>query len=277
MAMNRDSQKPKCPPAFVRLTPQSPCVPKGFVTPFGGPASGISPSGSSLSGASGASRQNCRNANIFASCFLECNGQISQASPGPVCGWTFSTAFGTSTEPILLGPGHLTIQTSTNTDYIGATHPLSRPLASLFEMSGQFEFTEYQTPPNAFTTYQLFVNNIDLSQGFLVSLAGDGTGALQIGDPANSPTYIFLWTPNFGSHVVHFSIDSLGKPRLYIDHVEVTLTFTGNVPTFGGLPANILGFFGGSAENGAASSTVRNVFLTAGNVGPETIFCCPAA
>jgi len=273
MVMNQDPKRPKCPPPFIRPIPQGPCILPGFVTPFGGPASGISP----LGGPVGVlPSSGCTPSNFFADCFQECVGQITAASPGPICGWTFSEVFGTSTTPIIFTPGSMTITTDTATDYIGAVKSLPRPLPQNLSISAQFEFTEYQTPPNPTTTYQLFLTSPDSSRGIFLSLFGDGNGVIQVGDVLLIPAWIFTWTPNLGHHIVHLSIDSRGVPRIWIDHQEIPVTFFGDIfSIFDQLPGNTISFFGGAGENAPAASPISRVFLMEGNASQETNFCCP--
>jgi len=267
-----DAKKP-CPPPFIK-NPEGRCLAPRFVTPFGGPASGISPSGEALLGPV---PPGCTPANVFADCFAECSGQITAASPGPLCGWTYTAVFGGSATPVIFTPGSMTITTNTDTDYIGVYKTLGRPLSDPKNVSAQFEFTEYGTPPNFTTTYQFFVTNPDLTKGFFLSMFGDGNGIIQVGDIALIPAYIFTWTPVPGAHhIVHLSIDDTGKPRIWIDHVEIPVTFFGDVITFfDQLPANTVSFFGGAGDPAPAESSVFNAFITQGTVGQETRFCCP--
>ena len=155
--------------------------------------------------------------------------------------------------------------------------PLPAPLASVFGLSGQWSFTEYTTVPNATTTYQLLVNNTGLTESVGVSLFGDGNIVVQGGDPNNIPTYTGTWTPTPGaSHVVHFTIDGAGVPRLWIDGVEITLVFLANVGSFWTLyPAESASYGGGAGDPTPGTSPTTSIFVTAGVVGPETVFCCP--
>lgn len=161
-------------------------------------------------------------------------------------------------------------------DFPIAVKPLPAPLATVFGVSGQFDFTEYPTAPNAATTYQLLINNTGLTETLLVSLFGDGTIVVQAGPPASIPTYTGVWTPTPGAaHVVHFAIDGAGVPTIYIDDVLMPLALFGNVPSFGAsYPANNISWGGGSGVAAAASSPLRNIFVTAGITVPETEFCC---
>lgn len=194
-----------------------------------------------------------------------------------MCGWTFIEPFGALGGEFNFMPGVMSMDTFDADDFPTATKPLPAPLVSVFGISGQFDFTEYLTPPNAGTTYQIFMNNTGLTETLSVSLFGDGSVAVQAGPPASIPTYVGTWTPTPGAaHVVHFSIDLLGVPTLYIDGVAVPLVLFGSVPSFGTLyPANSISYGGGAADAAAASSLLRSLFITAGMVGPETVFCCP--
>lgn len=164
-------------------------------------------------------------------------------------------------------------------DFPIATKALGAPLASVFGLSGQFEFTEYLTPPNGTTTYQLLVNNFDLSESLFVSFFGDGSASVQAGDPAAIPTYINFaaWAPTPGAtHVVHFSIDGAGIPTVYLDGVLIPMPFVAAVPSFSTLyPVNSMSYGGGAGDATPAASPLFDLFLTAGLVGPETEFCCP--
>lgn len=279
---SQNNQRPPCPPPLVRRTPTGPCVPRSSVTPFGGPASGLWPSGSaafqpSPTPAAPSPVPTCITPSIFADCFGLCTGTINGAAPGPVCGWTYIEPFGALGGQFTFTPGVMSMDTFDADDFPIAAKPLSAPLASVFNMSGQFDFTEYSTPPNATTTYQLLVNNVDLSESFAVSLFGDGNIGVQAGDPTSIPFYVGTWTPVPGAaHVVHFSVDGAGVPTLYIDGVLHPLLFVANVPTFwASYPVNSVSYGGGAGTVAAGVSPLRNLFLTSGIVGPETVFCCP--
>lgn len=162
-------------------------------------------------------------------------------------------------------------------DFPIATKPLPAPLASVFGISGQWSFTEYATVPNATTTYQLLVNNTGLTESVAVSLFGDGSIVVQAGDPNSIPTYTGTWTPTPGAaHTVHFSVDGAGVPTLFIDGVAVPLVFLANVGSFWtSYPAEAVSYGGGAGDPTPGSSPTRNIFVTAGVTGPETVFCCP--
>jgi len=141
----------------------------------------------------------------------------------------------------------MAINTFSATDFPGVTKPFPASFVTVRGVSGQFTFTEYQTPPNSTTTYILFAINMGLSEVIDIEFFGDGTLVVKVGDPAAAPTYTGTWTPNNGTHDIHFSIDLLGVPTLFIDHVAIPLTFIGNIFSFAAaLPVNVVGFFGGA-------------------------------
>jgi len=215
------------------------------------------------------------NASIFADCFPY-TGTIDAAAPGPVGGWTFIEPFGALGGEFNFTPGIMSMDTFDADDFAIAVKPLTDPLSSVFDISGQFDFTEYSTPPNPTTTYQVIMNNSDISESLSVSLFGDGNIVVQAGDSTTIPTYTGTWTPDAGAHVVHFTIDALGIPRIWIDGIEKVLAFLGNVGTFFSFyPANNISWGGGAGDVTPDVSPLRHLFLTAGVVGPETIFSCP--
>lgn len=223
-----------------------------------------------------AKKSSCVIASIFADCFGLCSGVIDGAAPGPVCGWTFIEPFGALGGRFTFTPGVMSMDTSGAAQFPIATKPLPASLASVLGLSGQFDFTEYPTTPNAETTYQIFLNNSDLSEVLSVSLFGDGSLVVQVGDVGSVPTYIGSWTPNGNAHVVHFSIDGSGVPTLWLDGVAITLAFYGNVGSWAtSYPANSINYGGGAAVADAVSSPLRRLFITQGATGPATVFCCP--
>lgn len=251
-----------------------------LVNPFGGPASGISPlipPAKAPSPPPPFVPKSCTPATIFADCFGMCTGVISGAAPGPVCGWTFIQPFGDLGGMFTFTPGVMSMDTAGATQFAISVKPLPASLSDVWNISGQFDFTEYPTPPNGDTTYQIFLLNSDISKLLSVSFFGDGSCAVQAGPKDSVPTYFGSWTPNAGAHRVHFSIDASGAPTLWLDGVKITLTFFGDVGTFDGYPANNISWGGGAAVATPASCPLRSLFLTEGETGPETIFCCPDA
>ncbi len=270
-------QKPPCPFPLTRLTPDGPCVRPGFVTPFGGPASGLFPSSSRGSPASGPAPASCVPVTVFADCFQRCTGVISDASPGPICGWTFSEPFGPATGSISFVPGSMIFNTTDPADLPGDTKSLPVSLMTINGISGQFLFTEYPTPPNANTAYEIFINTFGSTQGFGVALFGDGSVVIQSGDNTLASNFLGTWTPDNGSHAVFFAVDESGVPTLFIDQVPIPLTFAGTTPfpitSF--LNANSVTFFSQSGSATPASSPVTGAFVTQGTPDPAAVFCCP--
>lgn len=273
--------KPGCTPPNRPQPNTRVCRP---TAPFGGPASGLWPSGGGPAPSAGPgvlvgpTPPTCVTPAIFADCFRLCTGVINGGAPGPVCGWTYIEPFGALGGEFTFTPGVMSMDTAGAAEFPIAAKPLPALLATVFGISGQFGFTEYPTAPNASTTYQIFMNNTGLTETLSVSLFGDGSVVIQAGPPASIPTYTGTWTPTAGAaHVVHFVIDGVGVPTLFIDGVAVPLVFLGNVPSFGAsYPANSISYGGGAAVAAAASSPLRNLFITAGATGPETEFCCPS-
>lgn len=263
------SQDPKrCHPPLVRETPKGPCVARPFITPFGGPASGLWPSG----GSPPIPEPSCTIASIFADCFRDCTGTISEASPGPICGWTFEAVFGPLGGTITFTPGSMAFNTANATEFPGATKPIPQALGTVNGLTGQFQFTA----PNAQNNYNFVITNSDLSEIVLVGLFADGNVGVQVGPPADVPFYTGMWVPTTGPHKVHFSINQNGVPSLFIDGVETPLAFVGTVFSFASsLPPNVAAFFVGLGSAAPASTPVMNAFVTRGVLGPETEFCCP--
>lgn len=279
----------RCPPPYVRSHKTGRCVlPNRVVgrgpgggSPFGGPATSPfgfgNPGPSPAIGPTPAPVPTCVTASIFADCFELCSGVINAVTPGPVCGWTYIEPFGPVGGQFTFTPGIMMMDTFDADDFPLAAKPFPDPLVSIFGISGQFDFTEYQTPPNATTTYQILINNSGLTESVFVALFGDGTVIFQAGDPTSIPLYFGTWIPTAGAaHVVHFSVDGAGIPTIYVDGVLVPLVFSANVPSFAALyPADSITYGGGSGDAAPDTSPLRRLFLTAGVVSPETVFCCP--
>jgi hypothetical protein len=218
----------------------------------------------------------CYPAGIFSDCLKLCAGTIDHATPGPVCGWTFDESFGVLGGSVTLAPGTMTFNTTATTDFPGVHKPIPSPLANILNLSAEFEFTEFATPPTVNTTYSMFINNVDNLSTFLLTMFGDGSLFYQFGNPASSPTYLGTWTPNGGSHKVFISITALGVPSLFIDGVNIPIPFFGNLATFGSFfPMNTAGFFIGSDSAVPASAVVRDLFVAPGVLPKDVVFCCP--
>lgn len=216
----------------------------------------------------------CVNADLFADCFAGCSGVISAGSPGPVCGWTFGSAFGT-TGTVEFSSGQMTVKGSSG-DVGAAVKSLPSSLSSVFDLSGKFSFTEFQASLATGQAYELYVTNVDNSESILVFLDDFGNALVQAGPTALTSSYLGTWTPNNGSHDVFFTVDEEGVPRLYIDGNEISLEFVGQTPASAELlPANVVevdaAVFNGTNE----SSPWTSVFLASGVLSSTTEFCCP--
>jgi hypothetical protein len=154
----------------------------------------------------------CITPSIFTDCFELCAGAITGAAPGPVCGWTFSEAFGVLGGTITFIPGGMSFDTTNAAEFPGDTKPLPAPLASVNNLSGQFDFTEYATVPNPLTTYDLLINNQDLSETIVLGMFGDGSLLFQVGDPASASNYSGTWMPVAG----HTRSTSMSAPEVFL-------------------------------------------------------------
>lgn len=218
----------------------------------------------------------CVEADTFKDCFSECSGVISGASPGPICGWTFSEAFGALGGSVTFSSGSMSFDTANDTDLPGVVKSMPVSLSTIYGTSGKFKFTEYPTTPTAGTAYTFNINNFDVSEVIVFGLYGDGGAVFQFGDPAAASNYVGTWTPDNGTHEVAWTLDSLGVPRMWIDGVEITLTFVGTGMSGGSyFPGDIVAMFICSGDSTPATAPVSNFFVTTGIQSPETEYCCP--
>lgn len=265
--------KPRpCPPGFVRPVPSGPCVRPGFVTPFGGPASGLWPSGRA---GPQTPLPSCTGANFLSDCFAHCVGTITPASPGPVCGWTYDSVFGSG--PITFTPGFMTVQSPGFLDEPMADKNFASSLIDIINTTLQFQFSEFPDilgDPN--TAYVVIITNFDLSKCILILLFSDGTVIFQLGPTLNATNYTGTWSPNNGTHTVHVTIDAMGIPSLFVDGVSIPLAFLSMGPSFAQLfPPNIMSLGAGNGTASPSSMSYEKAFLAAGIFPPDTVFCCP--
>ncbi len=261
-----------------------PCAPNrgpGFLgTPSGGlfpfsnsSGAGVIPTPSGIP--PGPVPPGCMAASIFADCFKDCSGLISSASAGPVCGWSFIIPFGDRGGTVAFSPGVMTFQGS-STNAPMDSKPIPMALPTIFGISGQYFFTEYQSPLGTGQLYYFFLSNFDGSEGLIVYLDDSGKVIFQVGPTPAAPSYIGTWTPNNGSHQVSFTVDALGVPTLAIDGVSIPLAFDVIAPSIVSVvPINsvsILAFIGNGAN---VSAPYTRIFVTSGIAGADTVFCCP--
>lgn len=265
---------PRCVPVNpLARTPGQHSVGAVFASPMGGPTS--TPSGglypfSNSAGPLGpvpqpqpAPPRPCL-PTIFTECFAACVGVVP---PQVVCGWSDGGASaGTGT----FTPGQVAID-GLPMSVIRLRKTIPNPV-TVFNITGQYNFQEFPSlTANDFYDFSFTdaagVNALDLF------LDGSGFVYFQVGPSVLSPYYYGVWTPNMGSHVVHYTVTAGGVPALWIDGVSIPLVLQGSQVTFANAPANdINGEFGRNAPGGPA--LVTRYFLTAGNLPPTMQFCC---
>jgi hypothetical protein len=246
-------------------------------TPFGGPGSGLWPSGSAPgSEAAAPEASTCKAANFLSDCFAVCTGIISEADPGPVCGWTFFSGFGDFGGSVAFSPGMMTMLGAGN-ELPSASRPLFMALSSILDLTIQFTFTEFPIPAGSGSTYFLFLRTVDGKNGISFSMDDSGNVIVQAGPVDNAPNYLGTWTPNGGTHQVQIGIDDSGVPLVWIDGISIPVVLGVVTPSQASvIPENFINlpwFVGLSAT--AVPSPVFSVFVTSGVYPPSTVFCCP--
>lgn len=161
-----------------------------------------------------------------------------------------------------------------NNNVPAATHPIS--LASINNLTVQILFTEYAAPTGlGNSVYDFYVVSAGLTEAILIRLTDDGSILVQAGPVGAATTYFGTWTPNNGSHELHFVVDSLGVATLSIDDGDAPLTPFGAFPLFlGTLPANVVAIFMSSGPAFPDSASASKVFLSPGTLPSTTEFCC---
>jgi hypothetical protein len=248
-AKDRCCREPKpadCPPRKPLDCPPG-------VAPFGGPASGLWPSGSSFGQVSLSS---CLGANLFSECFQGCDGAGN-------CGW--QTIFGSvvfTGQSVLLDP---------NAVAAVIFKPLSGVPPSNVTLQVRFQEMTGSIEP----TMQYGMGAIgSTGRGIVaVQLRGDGTVFVEIGEMT---VYTGTWTPqgNGAFHTVVVTVAPNGTPSLFVDQTFIPLVLGGApVPApFGpGIIFSVVNF-GGTPQGPA---TLHSIFLARGIYPPTTVFCCP--
>lgn len=261
-------RRPVCTPPGRPRIPQVPVCPptplRGFVTPFGGPASGISPAGPSAPAAAPAvvpaptpvpPVPTCVTATDFTECFTGCDGAGN-------CGWTIVTPAGT-----VVFDG---VKVNEGSSGLNAQGEVRKPLSAFpaGDFTAQFTLQEVAAPPTANITYALGM--FDALGNSFISIALFGDGSLFIGDMTN--IYIGTWTPVSGTiHTVHITRTATGTLTLYIDGIVIPLVFLAPGPVVG-----MAGVADLSIANNDLSGqgSYDNVFLADGILPPSTEFCC---
>jgi hypothetical protein len=139
----------------------------------------------------------------------------------------------------------------------------------------QVTFTEYAAPTGSgFSQYEFYLKNLGDTEISDLRLVDDGSILVAVG-PVNTATlYLGAWTPNNGTHVVHFTIDAGGVPTLYVDGVLIPLVqfFVG--PVVVPVPANTASAYFTSGSAFPYTAVISKYFVASGVLPPTTAFCC---
>lgn len=158
-------------------------------------------------------------------------------------------------------------------DVIGDQKLVPLPV-SVFDITGQVLFTEFPIPLGSGAGYDFQVSDSTFSNTIDVFLDDLGNVFVLVGPVALAPFWLGTWTPNNGSHKVHFTVDALGTPSLFIDDVVIPLVLSGNTPSGVTAAANNVGVFAMAGIVGVFSALVKKFFLAAGVLPSTTVFCC---
>lgn len=234
-----------------RKVPCPPCPP--YNAPFGGPASGLWPSGSSFGQTSLSS---CLVANLLSECFQGCN------NPGN-CGWQ-----------IFFGDVVFTGQ-DVKLDPNGGAAVIFKPLSGVPSQNVSVQVRFQEIAGALEPTMQYGMGAVGASGRGIVGaqLRGDGTVFVEIGE---TTIYNGTWTPQGGGafHTVVVNVDANGTPTLFIDQVLIPLVVGGVlIPAPFGPAAVFSAVNIGGTPQGPA--TLHSIFIARGIYPPTTVFCCP--
>lgn len=240
-------------------SPPRPC-PWVFVTPLGGPASGISPLGSAGPGFPAVvAPSNCLRATFFADCFTGCTGD------GSACGWTVTTPAGT-----VIFDGEQVLEGSSGANPQGLARK-AKPGSPSGAFTAAFTFREIAAPPSVNKTYA--VGFFDAAGNGIAVVALVGDGSLLAAD--RSGIFSGTWSPVAGArHQVRMTSDGAGNLTLTIDGVAIPLTFLAPTPVTD-VPNSVSLSIANNDLDGKGA--FDEVFLTAGLVPSTMAFCCPEA
>ena len=249
------------------------------MSPTGGPASGpFSNSASVPSPAAPVPSPSplpppvCVTADILSDCFV---GLVGTIPPGSVGGWSFEQSFGPKGGQVSFGSDQMSFDMLAINNAPGAKKSIA--LASVNNITAQYEFTEFPTPTglgNSF--YEFYIVNADLSEAVFIRFVDDGSFFVGAGSTSTGNSYFGTWTPNNGTHKVHLTVDGSGNPTLWLDGVALPITLNGPFGFFlGSMPANVVVFFAGAGLSFPVSSPVLDAFVATGNFAPTQEFCCP--
>ena len=217
----------------------------------------------------------CTIADILATCFPCTGGPISGASPGPVCDWTFTAAFGGKGGQVSFAPGQMLMQMTANNDVPAAYHSIVLPNVS--HITAQFALQEFASAPTNLVFYQLFLVGAGSVQALELKLIADGTLFLSVGPRlGGAKIYSGSWLPNGSLRIIDLNIISLlVTPDLYIDGVPIPLTLIGpGGINIGTLPANVAAFFATTGSGFPDTAVIESAFVTSGIYPPGTVYCC---
>lgn len=257
-----------------------------FQTPFGGPASGLWPSGRdihpTLPAASAAPAPPtptpaCTVAGIFADCFVGDSGVVNPGSHGPRNGWTWSDTFGPKGGQVSFSSGIMALQMLANNNVPGATSPTKISIPTINNKTFRLTFKEFAAATGAGNSfYDFYVAGAGLVEGLELKLKDDGTLFVVVGPTGIAEFYDGVWTPNNGTHVIHLTIDNAGVPTLLVDGVPVVLSDDGpSGISFGTIPANSVAAFMSTGIVFPDQGNVTKLFVASGQLPASTVFCCP--
>lgn len=274
-------QKPGAQHFVVSVTAGVPQAPS-LSSPLGGPASGLWPSGPGAAAAAPppspapapAPVPSCSGtvADIFSDCFSVCTGSIP---PGSVCGWSFVMPYGPKGGSVVFTPGLMSLNAAGAPADATPAAQKSITLGSVLGITGQVTFTEFAAALGSGMSYEFHIRSAGGTEHVFVLLDDSGFALVQAGPSGAAGSYFGAWTPNNGTHEVHFEISGLGVPTLFVDDVAIVLAFGGASPVFGAFTPNTVVALGSSGVGTPQSMKVTRYFLTTGLLPSTTDFCCP--
>lgn len=158
-------------------------------------------------------------------------------------------------------------------DVVGDQKLVPLPV-SVFDITGQVLFTEFQIPLGSGAGYEFQVSDSTFSNTIDILLDDLGNVFVLVGPVALAPFWLGTWAPNNGTHKMHFTVDAIGMPTLFIDDVAIPLVLSGNTPSAVTASANNVAIFAMAGVVGVFSALVKNFFLASGVLPPSTVFCC---
>lgn len=216
----------------------------------------------------------CTTALVLADCFPCVGGPIFEASPGPVCGWTYTAAFGGKGGEVSFAGGQMLMQMLANNNVPAAYKQALNP--TIVSRTGQFTFTEFAGSVGfGISFYEHFLINAGKTQAVYMRLLDDGTLFIQAGLTLNATVFTGFWTPNNGTHTVHYNVVGLNNIQLWIDGVLISLSplGSGGIATMS-LPDNIAAFFFAAGNYFPDVASIDSVFISRPLLPPSTVFCC---